>query len=312
VDYNHTYNSYADSCNFTFYRRDFIFKNRGRKAYIKGRFILSVALAIIVFSWLQEYFDGKEQESRDLALNTTASNTSRLITNVDSVILKVEKTLARFTGLGIRLDSLEKETNSSIAKGSEVLTNFNRLNERLEKITLQEEFKIKENGPSVNILNMPKWIKNSNGEYLLNIEFSNSGDRIASELDIGVIFFGVNSESKVDKHKYLTTELQSTDLVPYKNGSNIYWIKSGGYPKNNPSETLSFGAIYVYYSYKDVALSSSFKRFKKYRYIPSSASLSQDKLSWFYADKTASSAIDEYIRSKRLTLITSSGMELKY
>jgi hypothetical protein len=279
-------------------------KGKKLKIFLRGKiFILTASIALLI-GIIQVIRSSNEQRKRDSAQNKTLGNTEEIIGNVETSAQKIEKTLIRIDSLSYKLDSLEIKTNISIERRKDILNNFNRLNSQLERIYRQQDLKIKENAPNINILEEVKWIR----EYGINkieITFSNSGERPAKNFNLGVIFFATDNSNKIINYKYLTDNLLGVDDLPSTNKTQMNLrFHFPNYPQNSSNDTIPAGYIYIYYNYLDFATEKIYHKNDKYIWRGTKL----DGLTWISMPKSISDYVEKYIKENKIELKTTQNM----
>ncbi len=221
------------------------------KIYNNGFYFIGVVLLLIIFGVIQVFINDTNEDNRDLTNNKTLTNTYQIISRIDSNAIVLESKLVRIDSLNTKLDSLELKTVSTINKRNEILENFSLLNEKLERIYQQENDKLAENIPKIGIFNPIKW-GIDNGTQKIFIEFSNIGGRFAQNFDIEVIYFETNKYNNIVRHKFLTDNYSSADVIPNNNQGRTlrYYIPLSSKTVLSLNK-LPKGYIVVSYTYED-------------------------------------------------------------
>lgn len=273
-------------------------KDNRIKIFKRGIIFLFAALIALIFGIVQIYRESSNQELRDGIQNTTLFNTEKIINNLDSITSNIEFKLRRIDSLNSKLDSLEVKTIASIDRRNEILNSFNRLNNQLEKIYTQQDLKIKENIPNVNILNDVRWVKERD-IYGVELIFTNSGERLAKDLNIRVLFLGTDNFNRIINYKYLSNDLIGRDELPpiIKTHKNLRF-HFPNYPQKTKNDTLPTGYIYVAYNYMDFITDSLFNKVDRYLWRGTKL----DGLTWKSMPKSTSKYVDEYLKENRIEI----------
>ena len=273
-------------------------KHSKLKIFLRGWIFIVISIFALTFGIIELNKQSKKQISRDENQINTFNNTKILITNLDSSVDAIEQKLLRIDSLNVKLDSLESKTKVSIEKRDNVLSDFNSLNKKLEKIYIQEESKILENIPIVKILDNVEYVIN-NGDYKIQVLFSNTGGRAAQNLNFDIWFFLTNQNGQIISHKLLSNDLQNEDdFPPTKITNKKIQILTPNFPKLNPNDSLSPGYLLVKYSYNDFVLDTTF--YKKEEYIWRSTKLDGKK--WISMPKSYLIQLEKYIELKKINI----------
>jgi hypothetical protein len=273
-------------------------KDNKTKIFLRGRFFIGAAILALLVGVVQIIRSTNDQITRDSAQNKTLDNTEKIIGNVDTSTQKIKKTLLSIDSLNLKLDSLGIKTSTSIERRKDILNNFNSLNKQLEFIYKQQDLKLKENEPNVQILQEVKWVK-VNDFYKIEIIFSNTGVRVAKSFDLGVIFFGTDKYGTILNSKYLSNDVVGEDDIPSKFGLKVHFPN-----QNSKNDTLPVGCILIYYTFSDFITDKIYYKTAKYWW----RGIKLDGLEWFnYANRSLSDNIDKYIRNNNIQLITGQG-----
>lgn len=261
------------------------------KIFWKGWTFIAFSVFALILGAIQINKESKLQSSRDSNQENTLNNTEKIITNLDSSMDKIELKLFRIDSLNIKLGSLEDKTTASIKERNNILNDFNELNKKLEKLYIQEETKIRENIPVVNILDNVKYIKDK-GTYKIEVMLSNSGERVAKNLNIEVWFFTTDIKGNIINHKLLSDDLLGGDDLPPTKSTNKK-IRYGfpNYPKISPKDSLTSGYLLVNFNYIDFILDTTIYKSEKYIW----RRFDLDDLNWISMPKSYSEKLKKYL-----------------
>lgn len=266
------------------------------KIFWKGWTFIVFSILALILGVIQINEESIIQSNRDNNQVSTLNNTKLIISDLDTSMSKIEFKLFRIDSLNIKLDSLEKRTIKSIDNRDKILSDFNKLNNQLEKIYIQQDMSIKENRPFVEIYNGVKWIKEKNA-YKILIELANHGGRIANDVTISTWFFMADNRGEIVGHKLLSQDLASqTNLPSRKNSGKRVQYKFPNFPKSLQSDSLTMGYIIVKYSYKDVVTDNTFNISEGFFW----RGVRSDDLVWTAMNLSNYKKVAEYIDKNKL------------
>ncbi|WP_204346644.1 hypothetical protein [Psychroserpens algicola] len=269
-------------------------KKRKFKFHKRGIAFIVFSILGLLFTIVHIVREINQQGERDSTINKTLDNTEKIVSRVEISALEMETKLARIDSLNTKLDSLNSKTINSINTRNNILDNFNELNSRISKIYKQEELKIKQAVPLVNILDKVDWeIKDRT--YQISIFFTNTGNRVAKNFDLKITYFNVNQNNSITSHSFITEDLHGTSDLP--KGKKLLFtvpVSQSYYSKND----LKQGYMIVDFNYSDFITGEKFYGSERFIW----RSLELDNLSWKYMPKTISNQLDEYLKSNNIKL----------
>lgn len=274
--------------------------NEKNKIRILWRGIIFIVFCFfsLLFGVFQVSKESKIQSERDKYQKHTLSNTEKIIDSLEISMNSIEEKLIRIDSLNSKLDSLETKTIASIENRDKILLDFNKLNNQLKKIYIQQDMNIKENSPLVDIFGGVKWIKEKE-TYKIVIELSNEGERAAIDVNISTWFFIANNSGEIINHKVLSTELISGDNLPPRNKSHKRMqYKFPNFPRATPNDSLSKGYILVNYGYKDFVTDIVFYKTKGFIW----RGVKLDGLEWISMPVSISQKLDDYLLENNIVI----------